>query len=147
MQFQAFICGKIAPCMPMYLYQIQIRLAITFHIQMDISYTDGSKTTENTVYKLLNTDYNNYALVCGFTNATNTSMSFGIILTRERYPNLTQVIDLEDSASLLYSDFEFGTMPLVTQSPKCYTAGVTPQYSVFSTIVAFLYSTLVQIVM
>lgn len=83
----------------------------------NISYIDGISRTEFTVYKLLNTDYKSFALFCGYTNATNNETSFGIILTRERFPNITQLTDIEVPASTQYADFTFGTMPLVTQSP------------------------------
>lgn len=83
----------------------------------NISYIDGITTTKYTVYKLLTTDYNNYALFCGYTNATTNATSFGIILTRERYPNATQLNDIEDAASTQYSNFAYGSLPSVTQSP------------------------------
>lgn len=83
----------------------------------NISYSNGLTTPTTTTYKLLDTDYNNYALICGYTNAINNETSFGIVMTRQRFPNVTYLLDLEDAASLKYIDFEFGTMPLVTQSP------------------------------
>ncbi|XP_065354488.1 uncharacterized protein LOC135948962 [Calliphora vicina] len=105
----------------------------------NISYNDGTYTTKYAVYKLLNTDYENYALICGYTNVTNTATSFGIYLTRERNPNMTQLIELEDAASTLYSDFSFGNMPLVNQSSSCYTSDAATPYSIkIATLFAFL---------
>ncbi|XP_023290899.2 uncharacterized protein LOC111674514 [Lucilia cuprina] len=109
----------------------------------NISYIDGISTTKYTVYKLLNTDYTSYALFCGYTNATNNATSFGLILTRERYPNTTLLNTIEDQASSLYSDFSFGTLPLVTQSPTCYAAGSGTYNIIFATIFSCLFVILI----
>lgn len=83
----------------------------------NISYLDGITTTHHTVYKLLQTNYTDYALFCGYTNATNNATSFGIILTRERFPNRTTILDLQSSVSTQYADFSYGLIPSVTQTP------------------------------
>lgn len=83
----------------------------------NFSYVNGIAGPDYAVYKLLDTDYNNYAFVCGYTNATNNATSFGILLMRDRNPNSTSIIDWENTASTQYSDFTMGTMPLVTQTP------------------------------
>ncbi|KAM7351646.1 uncharacterized protein ACRADG_004418 [Cochliomyia hominivorax] len=108
----------------------------------NISYTDGIRTRPYTVYKLLRTDYNNYAMFCGYTNATNNATSFGILLTRERYPNITQLTEWENSVSSQYADFSYGVLPLVTQSPTCYAAGTVSRYSILATMWAFTYAIL-----
>lgn len=84
----------------------------------NISYVNGIAGPEYAVYKLLETNYNNYALICGYTNAANNASSFGILLMRDRNPNSTVIKDLESTASTQYTDFTMGTMPLVTQSPQ-----------------------------
>lgn len=83
----------------------------------NISYINGLSNTSYTVYKLLDTDYENYAFVCGYTNASNPNTFFGIILTRDRYPNTTALNSYEAMASQNYANFTNGTMSLITQSP------------------------------
>lgn len=82
----------------------------------NISYINGITTTPYTVFKLLDTDYENYALICGYTNATDNTTSFGIVLTRNRYPDTATLNGYELTASSQYADFTNGTMSLITQS-------------------------------
>lgn len=83
----------------------------------NISYVNGLTNTPYTVYKLLDTDYDNYAFICGYTNASNPDTFFGIVLTRDRYPNTTVLNGYEELAFMNYANFTNGTMSLITQSP------------------------------
>ncbi|XP_013108440.2 uncharacterized protein LOC106087812 [Stomoxys calcitrans] len=106
----------------------------------NISYVNGLTNTSYTVYKLLQTDYENYAFICGYTNASDPTTTFGIVLTRQRYPNATVLNHYETMASNNYADFTNGTMSLITQSPTCYAAGAYGlyEYSIVGTLLALM---------
>uniref|UniRef100_A0A1I8N9X8 Lipocalin/cytosolic fatty-acid binding domain-containing protein n=1 Tax=Musca domestica TaxID=7370 RepID=A0A1I8N9X8_MUSDO len=108
----------------------------------NISYINGLSNTSYTVYKLLDTDYENYAFVCGYTNASDPNTFFGIILTRDRYPNTTALNSYEAMASQNYANFTNGTMSLITQSPTCYAAGAygLRDYAILATLLAALHA-------
>ncbi|XP_073847659.1 uncharacterized protein [Musca autumnalis] len=108
----------------------------------NISYVNGLTNTPYTVYKLLDTDYQNYAFVCGYTNATDPNTFFGIVLTRDRYPNTTTLNEYEDMASQNYGNFTNGTMSLITQSPTCYAAGAhgLHHYTILATVLAVMHA-------
>ncbi|XP_075144779.1 uncharacterized protein LOC142219900 [Haematobia irritans] len=106
----------------------------------NISYVNGLTNTSYTVYKLLDTDYQNYAFICGYTNISDTNSTFGIVLTRERYPNTTVLNSYEMMAYQNYADFTNGTMSLITQSPTCYIGGAYGlyEYSIVVTLLVLL---------
>ncbi|XP_030374389.1 uncharacterized protein LOC115623962 [Scaptodrosophila lebanonensis] len=68
-----------------------------------------------TTYKILSTDYENYALVCGFTNAT----SFGLIMTRERQSKQQLFDAFEVALDPIYSNIINSSLSFVMQNATC----------------------------
>lgn len=68
----------------------------------------------NTTYKIINTDYTSYAVVCGYTSS-NASTSFGSILTRSQNPNNTLVGTVVNNTALVLANFNSS---LVTSVPQ-----------------------------
>ncbi|ALC47095.1 CG31446, partial [Drosophila busckii] len=82
----------------------------------NFTYWNAPNYTPYTVYKVLNTDYDNYAFICGYTNATDDDTAFGIIIARNRVLS-TEVLDkLESESSAKYENFFNGSMILVSQA-------------------------------
>lgn len=86
----------------------------------NISYSVGYNTYQpSAIYKLLATDNDNYALICGYTNAADLKTEFGIVLARNRNIsnfNNTQLDIYEQMGFNMTTAFLNGSMALVTQS-------------------------------
>ncbi|XP_075144778.1 uncharacterized protein LOC142219899 [Haematobia irritans] len=125
---------------PSYLWVNQT-MSATINLDNTNGDVNGLNNTSHTVYKLLDTDYQNYAFLCGYTNISDTNSTFGIALTRERYPNTTILNSFEMMANQKYADFTNGTMSLVSQSPTCYISNGAYglyEYSIVVTLLGLL---------
>ncbi|XP_023034494.2 uncharacterized protein LOC6647366 [Drosophila willistoni] len=92
----------------------------------DFLYWNPPNYTPKTVFKVLAIDYTEYAFVCGYTNSSDNSTSFGILLSRDRTPNTTTLQSWQQNASALYPNFEVDGMTVITQDDTCYAAGANP---------------------
>ena len=108
----------------------------------NVSYGSGSVIKPNVTLKLLNTDYDNVAYVCGFYNASDNSTFFGAILTRQRVPPVATIQGYEMTAAATYSEFSTN-MTLINQSNKCYTqSSATTSVPALASIFTLLFAIL-----
>ena len=99
----------------------------------NVTYSVDATSSPVTTYKLLATDYNNYAFVCGYTNAN--ASEFAVVLTRDRMPNATLLNSYESMAAADFSNFLNGSMAQITQSSDCFkSSGATLAFPVLSSI-------------
>lgn len=80
----------------------------------NISYSNANGA--NTTYKILSTDYTSNVVLCGYTNASEPTSSFGIILTRSQIVNSTWLMELKSNASQILPGFNDSTTANITQS-------------------------------
>lgn len=80
----------------------------------NVSYSNANGA--NTTYKILNTDYTSNVVLCGYTNASEPTSSFGIILTRSQIVNSTWLMELKSNASQILPGFNDSTTANITQS-------------------------------
>ncbi|XP_030373744.1 uncharacterized protein LOC115623506 isoform X1 [Scaptodrosophila lebanonensis] len=85
----------------------------------NLSFVAPPTVTPYTAFKILATDYTNYTLICGYTNATDSTTAFAMILTRDRTPSTDALTALETQGSTFNSNFG-SSMTLVTQDDTCY---------------------------
>lgn len=83
--------------------------------QFNFTYWNPPNYTPYTVFKILETNYTNYAFVCGYTDPEDSSTSFGMILTRNRTISTSDLNALESDSSAQYANFLNGSMGLITQ--------------------------------
>lgn len=85
----------------------------------NLSYYDGYTYVlpPPITFKILDTDYVNFASFCGYTNSSDNSTEFGLILSRNRYPNATDLNAWEFNDSTKFSNINNETMSAVYQDP------------------------------
>ncbi|EDW15779.1 apolipoprotein D [Drosophila mojavensis] len=97
--------------------------------------------TPYAVWKVLDTDYDNYAFVCGYTNSTDNSTAFAMIIARNRTLSTTYLDSLESESSSRYDNFLNGSMTLITQDGTCEGNGADPStaltafYAIFALVI------------
>lgn len=106
----------------------------------NFSYTNPPTQTPYTVFKILDTDYTTFAFICGYTNATDNSTEFGMIIARNRSLSTAVLDSLESQSSALSTNFANGSMSLITQDETCTGNGADPStaFTVFYAIFAFV---------
>ena len=82
----------------------------------NVSYSSANGA--NTTYKVLSTDYDTNLVMCGFTNSSDTTTSFGIIFTRVQAVNTTWLIQVKNNASQMLSTLSGNNYANITQSTK-----------------------------
>ncbi|KAH8420869.1 hypothetical protein KR222_007464 [Zaprionus bogoriensis] len=107
----------------------------------NFTYWNPPVYTAYTVYKVLATNYTDYAFICGYTNASDTATSFGMIITRNRSISTAALDNLESLSSAKYANFLNGSMGLITQDETCLGNGADPStavtafYAVFALVI------------
>ncbi|KAH8312258.1 hypothetical protein KR044_009987 [Drosophila immigrans] len=106
----------------------------------NFTYWNPPDFTPYTVFKILDTDYSNYAFICGYTNATDNSTAFGMVIARNRTLSTVYLDSLESKSSAQYQNFANGSMSLITQDDTCIGNGAEPStaFSVFYAVVAYV---------
>ncbi|XP_062123574.1 uncharacterized protein LOC133836958 [Drosophila sulfurigaster albostrigata] len=106
----------------------------------NFTYWNAPSYTPYTVFKVLDTDYANYAFICGYTNATDNSTAFGMVIARNRTLSTVYLDSLESESSAKYDNFANGTMTLITQDDTCLGNGADPStaFTVFYAVFAFV---------
>ncbi|KAL7726032.1 hypothetical protein ACLKA6_008491 [Drosophila palustris] len=110
----------------------------------NFSYWNDPVNSPYTVFKVLDTDYTNFAFICGYTNATDNSTEFAMIIARNRTLSTLYLDSLESESSAHYANFANGTMSLITQDYTCTGNGADPStaftvfYSIFALVIYFL---------
>ncbi|KAH8359655.1 hypothetical protein KR093_008193 [Drosophila rubida] len=106
----------------------------------NFTYWNPPSYTPYTVFKVLDTDYSNYAFICGYTNATDNSTAFGVVIARNRTLSTAYLDSLESNSSALYQNFANGSMTLITQDQTCVGNGADPStaFAVFYAVFAFV---------
>lgn len=95
--------------------QVNVNVSdINANTGFNVSYSNANGA--NTTFKILSTDYNSSVVLCGYTNASDPSTSFGIILTRNQMVNSTWLMQLKSNASQILSGFNDNTTANITQS-------------------------------
>lgn len=82
----------------------------------NVSY--NSANGANTTYKILSTDYDTNLVMCGFTNSSDPTTSFGIILTRIKVVNTTWLMQVKNNASQVLTTLSGNNYANITQSTK-----------------------------
>lgn len=103
----------------------------------------GFNVTSNvgptTTYKILSTDYNKSAVLCGYTNVSDTTTSFGVILTRQREANFTLLLQLQTSAATVLTNFGDKSATNITQA-NCIESSASTSVPVLATVFAAFYT-------
>ncbi|XP_013108349.1 uncharacterized protein LOC106087751 [Stomoxys calcitrans] len=99
--------------------------------------TYNSTNSVNTTYVILDTDYNTYVSVCGYTTP-NANSSFGAIFTTSQSPNSTWVDGLVNATSQVLLNFNSTTVSKVNQM-NCYASSASTSLPVLSSVFAALY--------
>ncbi|TMW50823.1 hypothetical protein DOY81_004099 [Sarcophaga bullata] len=106
----------------------------------NVSYSSANGA--NTTYKILSTDYNTNLVMCGFTNSSDPTTSFGIILTRVQAVNSTWLMQVKNNASQVLTTLSGNNYANITQSTKCYTNSASTSFPVLTTLFAAFYALL-----
>ncbi|KAM7360194.1 uncharacterized protein ACRADG_003948 [Cochliomyia hominivorax] len=106
----------------------------------NVSYNNANGV--NTTYKILSSDYNSKLILCGYTNISDPSTSFGIILTRNQFPNTTWLTEVKNNASQILPAFNATNVSNITQSKSCHTNSAATSVPVLATIFATFYTLL-----
>lgn len=111
--------------------------------------TDGFNVTftgimypSQVTYKLLDTNYDNYTLICGYTDATTNATDFGVVLTRNRNissSNNTALNMYEQRGFNMSIAFLNGSMPTIQQSDQCLANAGNTALPFFSAMFALVY--------
>jgi len=106
----------------------------TAHANVSLTETVANNNTVQLIYntnalpqsmlKLLETDYKNYVLACGYTNASDPATSYGMVLARSRMVSNDTMQPWLVNAVQNYTNF-VKDMPMVVQSDVCYKNGAT----------------------
>ncbi|XP_017472778.1 PREDICTED: uncharacterized protein LOC108363802 [Rhagoletis zephyria] len=106
----------------------------------NISFTMYGKSYPLTTYKVLDTNYNNYTFVCGYTNISDYSTFFGVVLTRERILNSSILTDYESMAEAKYGLFSTKSMTTISQTAECSSNKGVAIIQMVSSVVAFFFA-------
>ncbi|XP_023290894.2 uncharacterized protein LOC111674509 [Lucilia cuprina] len=106
----------------------------------NVSYSNANGA--NTTYKILSANYTSNVVLCGFTNISDPSTSFGIILTRTQIPNANWLMDLKSNASQILPGFNGSSVANITQSLSCHASSASTSVPVLATLFAALYALL-----
>ncbi|XP_034485848.1 uncharacterized protein LOC117790496 [Drosophila innubila] len=106
----------------------------------NFTYSNPAASMPYTVFKVLDTDYTSFAFICGYTNATDNSTEFGMIIARNRTLSTVVLDSLESQSSAISSNFANGSMSLITQDETCTGNGADPStaFTVFYAVFAFV---------
>ncbi|XP_067625908.1 uncharacterized protein [Eurosta solidaginis] len=86
---------------------------------LNVSLTMNGNSYPSTTYKVLDTNYVSFTLICGYTNISDVSTYFATVLTRDRYVNSTILTGYETMAQANYSLFSNKSMTTISQTASC----------------------------